>query len=69
MTLTRNETKELLRLKKIAKGTPLKITMVGGSNVRLSGIGKSINKQLGGNVGLSAVTIAKAKVKSYLSRL
>jgi len=61
MTLTKSEAKELANIKKIIKGTPIKATRVGPANIKLSGVGTTVVKQLGGNIGLSATTVAKAK--------
>lgn len=65
MALTRKESIEYARIKKIAKRTPIKITRIRGtSNVKITQRGKKpIFKQLGGNVGLSATTIVTAKKK------
>ena len=63
MVLTKKEKMEVTRLRKIVRGTPIKITPNDVGNVKISGGGfKPIWKQLGGNVGLSATTVTKARV-------
>jgi len=63
MVLTRKEKMELERLKKLTKGSRVKVTRVGPANVRISGFGTPVVKQLGTTTGLSARTVARAKLR------
>ncbi len=61
MGLTKGESAELKKLRKITKGSKIKVTHVRGTgNVRISGEGSPVFKQLG--MG-SATTVTRAKIR------
>jgi len=62
MTLTKSEQRELNLIKRVVKGTPVKVKRVGPANVTISGVGTPITKQLGDRLGAYTVALAKAKV-------
>jgi len=62
MGLMKRESMEWARLKRLSKGTSIKLSRNDIGNVRISGKGyEPISKQLGGNVGLSATAIVSAR--------
>ena len=66
MVLTKSDKRELNALRRIIRGTPIKVKPNDVGNVRIYGGGfKPIWKQLGGNVGLSATTVTKARVQVW----
>jgi hypothetical protein len=68
MVLTKSEKKEYEAIKRVIKGTPIKAIRVGPANIKLVGNGNTVVRQLGGNVGLSAYTVALAKVTVWSKR-
>ena len=68
MVLTKSERKEYNLIKQTIKGTPVKAKLVGPANIRLYGVGTPVVRQLGGNVGLSAYSVALAKVQVWAKR-
>ena len=63
MVLTKSEAKEFAALKRTTKGTKVTIKRIGPANVIIGGVGKPVVKQLGGNIGIGAMGVAKAKIR------
>ena len=73
MALLKKQKTELALLRKLAKGTNVKVTLLNDIGaIRISGGYKgsgSVITMLGNNVGISPPTIVRARVKLYKKRL
>jgi len=64
MVLTKSETKQLATLRRIARGSKIKVTRVGPANVRFRGNGHNTIRQIGSNTAtVSPVSQLRAMVK------
>ena len=66
--MLKSEIKGYLELKKIAKNSPFKITLVKGSKgarVRFKGAGRNVNRQITDNVNVAPKTQLKAMIRVY----